>query len=120
MYTKLESDSTVAMKSVEARCAIGTTPQLAQKLVFCNSDLDTSTSVRYTPVRCTLMRCTPIRYAPEVHAHGVHGHEVHAREVHAREMHARDIHAHERYAREVHAYRCMPMKYILMICTPMT
>jgi len=53
------------------RRAIGATPQLAQKLAFCNSDLDKSTTVcrvgdlevfmRCTPVRCTFMRYTPLR-----------------------------------------------------------
>ena len=54
---------------------------LAQKLVFCNSDLDKSTtvckvgdlvfgfgntytSIKYTPMRCTPVRCTPVRYTP--------------------------------------------------------
>ena len=63
------------------RRAIGTTPQLAQKLIFCNSDLDKSITIckmglkdspktfldlenQYTSTKYTSMRCTPIRYTP--------------------------------------------------------
>jgi hypothetical protein len=60
------------------RRAIGTTPQLAQKLVFCNSDLDKSTAV-----------CNHERHACEAHAH-----EVHARDMHAREVQINHKHPH--------------------------
>jgi len=64
------------------RRAIETNPQLAQELVFCNSDLDKSITVckmgsegfprtfldlesQYTPLRCTPMTYMPImRYTP--------------------------------------------------------
>jgi hypothetical protein len=65
------------------RRLIGTFYLLAPKFVFCNSDLDKST---------TPMRCTP-----------VYAHKVHACEVYACEMRVYEVHAHEIHALKMHA-----------------
>jgi hypothetical protein len=54
------------------------TPQLAQKLVFCNSDLDESTAV--------------CKVGGSGGFHEVHACEMHVYEVHTHEMHAYEIH----------------------------
>ena len=57
---------------------MGITPQLAQKLVFCNSDLDKLTTIVKVGDLEVFMRCTPVRYTPlrctpcEVHAYEIH------------------------------------------------
>jgi hypothetical protein len=60
---------------------------LAQKIVFCNPDLDKSTAVcKVGDLEYTL---------PKVHAYEVYTHEVHAYEVHAHEVYACEMHAPE-------------------------
>ena len=69
--------------------AIGTLYLLAQKLVFCNSDLDKSTT------------------APPFVRSGIwniHVHRVRVCEVYAYEVQAQEVHAYDVYAREVQAY----------------
>jgi hypothetical protein len=57
---------------------IGTIPQLAQKLVFCNSDLDKSTTFCKVGDLEVFVRCTPVRCTPcEVHAYEIHTLEMH-------------------------------------------
>jgi hypothetical protein len=84
--------------------AIGTTPQLAQKLVFCNSGLDKSIIV------CKMgsegIPPNPFRFGKSIHVHKVHVYEVYAHEVHVCEIHVNKVHTHE-----MHAMRYTPMRY---------
>ena len=87
------------------------------KLVFCNSNLNKSTTVCkvgdlevpakpfwiWKHIRVHKVHVYEM-YAHEVHAYEVHAHKAHAREVHAREVHAYEVHAREVHACEAHAY----------------
>src|SRR2546430_15702796 len=91
--------------------AIGTTPHLAQKLVFCNSDLDKSITVcemgseRFPQNLFGFGKSIHLHkvHIYEVYAHKVHTYAVHAHEVHACEMHVYEVHTHEMRACELHA-----------------
>jgi hypothetical protein len=69
----------------QLRCAIGTTPELAQKLQ---------------------LRSRQNRFPQTLFGFGksIHVHKVHVCEVYAHEVHAREIHAHEEHACEIHVY----------------
>jgi hypothetical protein len=81
--------------------------RLAQKLVFCNSDLGISTTVckvRGLEVSQSLFWTWKHKHAHKVHVYEVYAHEVHAYEVHAYDMYACEVHACEVHAREAHAH----------------
>ena len=112
---------------------IGTFHLLAQKLVFCNSDLDKSTTVckvgdlEVSPRPFWIWKHIHVHkvhvygvYAHEVHAYEVHAHEVHACEMHVYEIHTHEMHAHEVHANEICAHEMMLIRYTPMRHMPVT
>jgi hypothetical protein len=83
------------------RWGIETTPQPAQNLVFCHSDLDKSITV------CKMgsegFAQTLFGFGKSIHVHKVHVYEVHASEMHAHEVHACKMHVYKVHACEIHA-----------------
>src|SRR5271154_2508652 len=95
-------------RSAHLRRSIGTFYLLAQKLVFCNSDLDQidhrlrgGGSGGFPPKPFWIWKHVHVH---KVHINEVYAHEVHTHEMHACEVHACEVHAHEVYAREMHAH----------------
>jgi hypothetical protein len=81
------------------RRRIGTFNLLAQKLVFCNSDLDKWT---------TICKVGDLEVSPKpfwiwklIHVLKVHVYEVYAHEVHAHEVHACEVHAYEGFCEDL-------------------
>ena len=80
----------------QMRRLIGTLYLLAQKFVFCNSDLDKSTTV--CKVGDLEVSSKPFWIWKHIHVHKIHVYEVYAHEVHAHEVHACEVHVHEVHA----------------------
>jgi hypothetical protein len=73
----------------------------AQKLVFCNSDLDKLIAVR--KVGDLEGKPKPFWIWKHIHIHKVHVYEAYAYELHAHEVYACEKHVHDMHVREVHA-----------------
>jgi hypothetical protein len=78
--------------NAQLRRPIGTFYLLAQKLVFCNSDLDKPITVR--KVGDLEGKPKPFWIWKHIHVHKVHVYEAYAHELHAHEVYACEKHAH--------------------------